>query len=393
MSKRVSGYDLNSRVLKTLFVFQILVSLCFLFDGRLLGQVDYSESVASGRVTPSPDSLLGCLAFARYDSVKKYLNLDKEQSKWVDNLLKETGGDPVSFEMTFNSSADIAKVDRKKLGETARTVVAAREAMAFEMLDPNQRDKLRFVTLFVEVKRWGLREALMNGFVGEELKLSEGQYQLIGDKLDSLEKERQVAMKSIGKKIEGDLSAELSREQQELWKKAIGKEFQFSETEQEKRMQRVMSAMGRKTFIPNPDVIRECMILLQRNDVAEELELSDEQVSLFKKASRSMADPQWINKMLNDKQLLRVKQLAFRFEVFRIGIHKALNGGHLGTVMEITKSQADSILKSMPEHQRLVVSAEHESIKKCLRALSESLDKQQKSTLEQIVQVNCEGVE
>jgi hypothetical protein len=234
---------------------------------------------------------------------------------------------------------------------------------------------------------------LLKGFVGEELGLSEGQYQLIEDKLDLLEKERQSEMISIGKKIESDIVSEISAEQQELWKKSVGNDFQFFETEQEKSMHRAFTAMGRKPVIPNPDVLRECVILLQRQDVAHELMLSNEQISSFKKASRSMADPAWVSSMLNDKQLLRVKQLAFRYEAFRVGIHKSMSEGYLGKTLGISKSQADAILKMMPEHQRLVIAAEHESIKKCLLGLSDRLDKHQKSTLAQIIQVNCEGVE
>jgi hypothetical protein len=113
----------------------------------------------------------------------------------------------------------------------------------------------------------------------------------------------------------------------------------------------------------------------------------------MQRGSRSMADPKWLRSMLNDKQLLRVKQLAFRYEAFRVGIHKSMSEGYLGKTLGISKSQADAILKMMPEHQRLVIAAEHERIKKCLLGLSERLDKHQKSTLSQIIQVNCEEVE
>jgi hypothetical protein len=393
MINAILRHELNAKVLKVLFVFQTLVSFCFLLNGRMLGQTNYSESVANDHVTPNPDNLLDCLAFARYDSVKKHLKLDDEQSQWVDELLRDTGEDPGSYSVSFSSEAEIAKLNRNQVRATARNVVAAREAIALAMIDPVQRDKLRFVTLFVEVKRWGIREALLKGFVGEELGFSEGQYQLIEDKLDLLEKERQSEMSSIGKKIEADIVSEITAEQQELWKKSVGNDFHFFETEREKRMQRAFTAMGRKPVISNPDALRECVILLQRQDVAEELMLSAEHSSSFKTASRSMADPKWVSSMLNDKQLLRVKQLAFRYEAFRVGIHKSMSEGYLGKTLGISKSQADAILKMMPEHQRLVIAAEHESIKKCLLGLSERLDKHQKSTLAQIIQVNCEGVE
>jgi hypothetical protein len=393
MSNAILRHELKAKVLKMLFVFQTLVSFCFLLNGRMLGQAFYSESVSNGHVTPNPDNLLDCLAFVRHDSVKRYLKLDDEQSKWVEDLLRDTGGDPGSYSVSFSSETEIAKLDRNQVLATARNVVAARESIALAMIDPVQRDKLRFVTLFVEVKRWGIRESLLKGFVGEELGLSEGQYQLIADKLDLLEKERQSEMRSIGKKIESDIVSEITAEQQELWKKSVGNDFQFLETEQEKRMHRAFAAMGRKPVIPNPDALRECVILLQRQDVAQELMHSDEQSSSFKKASRSMTDPAWVSSMLNDKQLVRVKQLAFRYEAFRIGIHKSMSDGYLGKTLGISKSQADAILKLMPEHQRLVIAAEHESIKKCLLGLSERLDKHQKSTLAQIIQVNCEGVE
>jgi hypothetical protein len=318
---------------------------------RLRGQVPYSESVARDHVVPNPNSLLACLAFARHDSVKRFLNLDAEQTKWVDELLLETGGTPATYTISFDAEIEINQDVRNQIRENGPLIVAEREAKALEVLDPQQRDRLRFVTLFMEVKRAGIRESLMTGFVGDELGINQGQRQAIENALVKLDEQKRAELIALGKKIEDDLTSELSLEQQCLWRKIVGKDFRFVETEKEKRRNRVMAAMGRKPFVPNPAETIDLIPLLQRSDVAEELEMTEEQVSAFKNASRTRASTKWVNSLLTNKQQVRAKELVFRYEVFCMGVHKALSEGHLGKALGITKSQAEPILKRIPEHQ------------------------------------------
>jgi hypothetical protein len=376
----------------------LLISTVLLGYGTTKAQEKpaFDESVAAGKAIPNPNDLLETLAFTRHQSVQNFLNLDTKQREWIDDLLLKTQGVPSGVETTsfYTKESDFRDLEyRKTIQRLAAEIRTKRREMAAEMLDPVQQEKLRLVALFAEVRRTGLKASLLEGFLGETLELNDGQKQSIEISLAKIARQYKNDMTAVIKSIETDLTATLSPEQVEKWSKLIGPAFYFEPTESEARIKRVMANYGRKYGNYNPRSPASLSSIVVRREVTEELNLSAEQMAMLESLRPSSPVTSQFLQQLNPAQSRRLSQLEYRYEIFQMGIHYSLTEGRLGKALEITKSQAQAILDQRLAHSNLVREAVDKNTRTALIAICNQLNSDQRTLVESLSQVNCDGLE
>ena len=398
MDRATPSFDKTCRLSLISRSIWLLISAVILGCGTVNAQEKpfFRESVAAGRAIPNPNDLLATLAFTRHKSVQIFLKLDARQQEWLNELLLKTEGVPTVVETTefYTQPSELRDLEfRKAVHMKADAELANRREMATEMLDPVQQEKLRLVALFAEVRRVGLKASLLEGFLGEALELNDGQKQSIEFILAKIARQYKNDMTFVIQTVEADLTKTLSPEQVEKWSKLLGPAFYFEPTESEARIKRVMANYGRKYGNYNPRSPASLSSIVVRREVTEELNLSEEQMAMLESLRPSSPVTSQFLQQLNPTQSRRLSQLEYRYEIFQMGIHYSLTDGRLGKALEITKSQAQAILDQRLAHSNLVREAVDKNTRTALIAICNQLNSDQRTLVESLSQVNCDGLE
>jgi hypothetical protein len=154
-----------------------------------------------------------------------------------------------------------------------------------------------------------------------------------------------------------------------------------------------MANYGRKYGNYNPRSPASLSSIVVRREVTEELNLSAEQMAMLESLRPSSPVTSQFLQQLNPTQSRRLSQLEYRYEIFQMGIHYSLTDGRLGKALEITKSQAQAILDQRLAHSNLVREAVDKNTRTALIAICNQLNSDQRTLVESLSQVNCDGLE
>ena len=360
-------------------VFLSLNSTFGQFNGSNIGE--YRASI------PDPESDLDVFSFAKNRSVAKEIGLSEESYLAMTKLLQESGGslDKPTLTVGIADATGFSEQELKLIrptGEQIKTWISTRikdnSDQVESILSPSQRDRLRQIAYWIEISRVGLAEALTDGFLGKNSGVENYQVEALRIRAQSIESNLINALRKTVTETQEEYLANLTGEQVEATRKAIGAAFIF---------RNIDNSLSK---FPDPESKSSYEILLQSKDVAIELRLEereqDELINLFKskrvrmngkKASEiknymkevDQKLQEKIDELLDPHQVDRIKQIGFQLEISKVGFVESMVNGYLGKKVGLNEDQKRTLRNRAPAIEK----KSNESIATLLNAACEEL--------------------
>jgi hypothetical protein len=297
---------------------------------------------------PNPDSDLVVCTFANNASVAKELKLSDDTIQKLKELEIASGGSfssPTLTTYVIPTKDDIDWITTVLVAKTLENTERVRE-----ILNASQIKRLRQLVYQIEIQRVGLAEALLDGFCGVAIGIEDSQKLALRIRADAIERKASKELIGIAETTISEL--QLTSEQIETLKRLLGREFS---------VRNVKSGMANGR-LPDPQMIQETCHLLKDKTVGDELNLRGNEIEetldlleegayvtreLTKKklgrrpTSKEVSDDRTerIELILDPGQIDRIREIAYRLEIQRVGIVKAVTDGFLGKGLGMDKAQ------------------------------------------------------
>ena len=169
----------------------------------------------SGMAIPDPNSLEVVL-IAQNHSIERELAILPDKAAELAELLKQAKGGLSTIGLRYG------KIANTEIVEGVKTKIE-------EILNADQRARLKQLAYQVEIERIGLGDALVQGYLGKELKLDEEQKRKVGSKSKVVEDRIADAVLKIKAAVKHDILRELTPIQREDAIRILGKDFAYRE--------------------------------------------------------------------------------------------------------------------------------------------------------------------
>jgi hypothetical protein len=319
----------------------------------------WAEVVSSslpGRVTNDPKDTLNNVSLLRNKSIRDHIDLMKDQAKDLNGLLISARGSLAVFTTVQASSKRAPPKRDPEYKNKVTDELARRRRLVSEILSPVQMDRLVQACFRLEAHRLGLGNAILNGFLGDELKVAPDQLLGLRIAFEAIEKDQSREFQMQLKIASDEFVNLLPEEQQILAVKLFGKGFSFIDTPF------LMNKLGSVTLgkhmssLPSPSNRKMLSCLLINPSVAREIGLDIDQLEKLRfysdfptrgsfNSSQLMELSGMCEQMLSDKEIARLEQMLYQIEVSRMGFERALRFGHLKKADLVVIN--DELLKSV----------------------------------------------
>lgn len=343
--------------------------------GRSGGFVNPGSETAGGYVIPDVNNKLS-LASLLYDrTVAESLGVDAEGRKAINDFLAANGG---SFAIKVISYPNNVPKTREEEEAEREAHFANSQALLDELLSPSQWDRLRQMAYQVEVGRVGLAHALTRGRLGDDSGVHGQQADAIQRKAELEEAKARAEILRILARMQDEVFAELTPEQQKTAKQLLGEPIVFKE-DRDGSVKLGSEAEGGYA-IPDVNNKLSLALLLYNRSITHSLGLSDEgkrlineylakndrsfqrktvvqsqnnrktaeQVEAEMEAFRTQST-KFLDELVSPGQWARLRQLAYQVEVSRIGLANALTTGRLGADIGVEEQQTELIQRKAEE--------------------------------------------
>ncbi len=336
-----------------LFIWQAttFVGMALCLESSVFGQTLRSFVGSYHASIPNPEAnLVDICYFATNKSVAKEIKLTDDSIKKLEDLKNASGGSLTALKYSGEVREDLlaAALQAKRFESTARVNA---------ILNPFQITRLRELLYQIEIERVGLAEALTDGFCGKAIGINDFQKPALRIRAETIDKKSANELTAIAEFTMRDM--ELTAEQLSDVRKCLGIPFFF---------RNVKSGLPRGRT-PDPDSILETVHLLKDDTIAVDVRLQtsdreeilrlltvSEDKLLMDKAIKirdqnrkfeiiemktEIANERIsrIAEILDPLQRDRLKEIAYRFEVDKVGIILALTDGFLGKRVGMNKNQ------------------------------------------------------
>lgn len=315
-------------------------------------------TAAIGRSIPDPQRKMSIAQFLSNRSVVKELKLDDQAQKAIQQLLTENNGDLVN--VTFYGGTGMPKLGNIKA--KAAMIRQANEAKYDDIINPIEQDRLRQLVYQIELARVGPAEALLAGFLGRDVGVEVYQKAALRIIADAAESRAKILIKKIVSTAREEVLSELSAAQREQAKSVLGSDFEFVDDRMTSRFEYKIPGFA----VPDPDSLIATAGLAMKKSIRMEIWLKpDTERTLDKLHKDSRGRPLasfrdgrddvskityeelqlQVEEVFTSSQKTRLSQLAYRVEIARIGLIRALTEGYLGKKLEIGEKQKTTLLQ------------------------------------------------
>jgi hypothetical protein len=343
-------------------------------EGSFVG--DYKSYV------PDPNSPISIAIFATDDAVANEIELSVEKRESLRLLIKDSGGN-LSVIMLSRWQNGV----QLEPAEVTALAVARRDRNLVEVMSiftPDQLLRLSQIVRQIEIQRVGLREALVYGHFGQAADVKDYQRPALLISAEVIEKRFTAAMVELTKKVDKRIAESLEPEQQKTLPELIGEPFVYAEKSNMGHLSWTSPSQTgtvRQFSIPDPESPSQLVSLLLNESIKKELRITNDELSevvdRLKISNGSLMNPQipakingrrttkeerakYREESLKDNdevafraidpiQLDRLKQIAYRVEIARLGLSNAFIYGRLGVKLGITSSQHQVIRTASDE--------------------------------------------
>ncbi len=288
----------------------------------------------------------------------KELKLDDQAQKAIQQLLTENNGDLVN--VTFYGGTGMPKLGNIKA--KAAMIRQANEAKYDDIINPIEQDRLRQLVYQIELARVGPAEALLAGFLGRDVGVEVYQKAALRIIADAAESRAKILIKKIVSTAREEVLSELSAAQREQAKSVLGSDFEFVDDRMTSRFEYKIPGFA----VPDPDSLIATAGLAMKKSIRMEIWLKpDTERTLDKLHKDSRGRPLasfrdgrddvskityeelqlQVEEVFTSSQKTRLSQLAYRVEIARIGLIRALTEGYLGKKLEIGEKQKTTLLQ------------------------------------------------
>ena len=328
-------------LLRAIGVFVFLLVLADL----TLGQFD-------GRI-PNPESPLATAKYLLNDSVARELRLEAWQSEGIRELFESNKGSLDSLSEKGSVSFDLLleKLNAKKAASLLRLD---------EIVDPKQAYRLKQLMYQIEVYQRGLGPAILDGYFGRRISISDSQMDQLSSKIARIEKEFEeksgkLRMQSLERVL--DCVPAISRAKA---KEIIGEKFLVSGYGNRSRIKRIaypFSKVRLASLLENPAIAsiakvdeKTCsdvkQFLVEHARTVREMKGKSEKSEFEKvvvtlQAIEETAD-EFLVKQLGPNRLSMLRSAAFQLEIVDMGAGDAVLVGSLGKAIGISDSERDA---------------------------------------------------
>ncbi len=313
---------------------------------------DYVSSI------PNPTSDLDISDFLSNKSVVKELRLTDRAVEELRDLKKASGGSLSAPRMKFDRQPSEDDVTMFAAFMTAK--LTENERRVREILDPSQLARLRQLVYQIEIARVGLQEALLNGHLGIAVGIKDYQKPALKIRAETIEKNRAKVMSEIQQMAISEISANLTAQQLIDLKSILGKDFVIRGVDAR------LPTVGRKL---DPEAILDKVYLLKEDSFANEVKISkDDREAILKffdetteyeavqkiiklgrkPTKKEVADItsetnkariSRVENVLDPIQRDRLKEIAYRLEIEKVGLVESLSSGFVGKRLGISTDQ------------------------------------------------------
>lgn len=339
---------------------RLILPLTFLVLGHQAYAMGQHRALIGDYVStiPNPTSDLDISDFLSNKSVAKELRLTDRAAEEFLDLKKASGGSLSAPRMKFDRQPSEDDVTLFTAFMTAKLEENKRRVR--EILDPTQLERLRQLVYRIEIARVGLQEALLNGHLGTAVGIEDYQKPALKIRAETIEKNRASVLAEIQQMAIQTIGANLTAQQLLDLKSILGKDFVFRGSDASQTL------FGRTI---DPEAIIDTIYLLKLDAVANDVKISKDDREAILKCCEETKESATVQKIMklgrkptkkevaditaesNKERLSRVqnvldpiqrdrlKELAYRLEIAKVGIVVALSSGFLGKRLEISTDQ------------------------------------------------------
>ncbi|MEQ1825718.1 MAG: hypothetical protein ABL921_07215 [Pirellula sp.] len=345
-----------------------------------LGQnvsVDSDQSIVIshsglGRSIPSPDSAENLLILLRNKAIASELNLDSEQKKSVEHLLRVSGGSVSTISISRPPGATSAEI--KALIASTR----ARNRLMFQdLLDPRQEDRLIQLAYHVEIARIGIGNALTNGYLGDNAGVEQYQKPALMTIADAIEKESLKQYKYVITEARERVWSVLDRDQATRARGCVGEVFLFIDEpgtfdQSGFSTPEVHDHSAITLILRNSSVARELGVGAQERfvitQIGKDYQTAESKIFVESKNGDNFDRMIVVDELktkkneamtnaLGHQKWERLEQLLFQIEISRVGMSDALTKGRFGKQLLISKGQFAKVAKTAEEYDKTMTDA------------------------------------
>lgn len=194
--------------------------------GTVFGGVTPGSETWGGYVIPDVNNRLSLASLLYNRSVAGSLGVSAEGSKLIDEYIARNGG---SFNLkVLVPQGNIPPTPAELHAETVAHRVKS-QTFLDELISPEQWSRLRQVAYQVEVGRMGLVDALTQGRLGTDSGVHGQQTDAIRRKTENAEAKAKAEIVRILTKMQNEVIAELTPDQQKSAQDLLGEPFAFKE--------------------------------------------------------------------------------------------------------------------------------------------------------------------
>ncbi len=202
-----------------------------IMQGAVMGGTGASFSFGSALgVNPNDKSQLFNLL--SNESIQKELDITKEQIDGTKHIMAEARKrmQVIMQDMLSKRGANGGlNIDREAIRELTEENSAEAKAAIEEILKPDQLKRLKQLAYQIEVERDGLGESLLNGRLGREIGVYDGQKQHLLDRATDIDEQMKREIAQIKAEARAALLDELVPEQRKAAEDLLGAYFDYEE--------------------------------------------------------------------------------------------------------------------------------------------------------------------
>jgi hypothetical protein len=223
-----------------------------------------------------------------------------------------------------------------------------------ELLTPSKSERLRQIAYRLEVAVLGISGALADGKLGRAANVYDNQKSQLLIKGEQFDAARDVTIRNLRIKAEEEVIHSLGVEQQKTLRSLIGGYFNSNNARELSKS---------PLDVENKD---QLFALLMDQEIQQELSLDDKERASIQEVREALVranrqigvggdylrvyeDAKYTREMLlerilDDSQILRVKQLAYRIEICAIGLGRSLVSGKLSNKVKLSEKQVVELM-------------------------------------------------